>query len=176
MRRTATGVGDEGGFAPNLQDNEEGVKLLAEAIKLAGYEGKVLIGADIAASEFYREGNYDLDFKAPTPNPATMKTPEELADIYADLVQKYNLISIEDPFEQDDFANWISITKRLGDKVQIVGDDLLVTNPERIKKALAEGQANALLLKVNQIGTLSESIEACVFFFLSGDRACDFID
>ncbi|KAI9006378.1 enolase [Hyaloraphidium curvatum] len=156
----ATGVGDEGGFAPNLQDNEEGVKLLQEAIKAAGYEGKVLIGADIAASEFYRDGKYDLDFKNPKPDPSTLKTPDEILALYEKLVKDYGMISIEDPYEQDDFANWIKITEKLGQTVQIVGDDLLVTNPERIKKALAEKQCNALLLKVNQIGSLSESIEA----------------
>lgn len=145
-----------------MQDNEEGVKLLAEAIELAGYKGKVLIGADIAASEFYRDGKYDLDFKNPKPDPSTLKTPEEIADLYEKLIKDYGVISIEDPYEQDDFGNWIAITKRVGAQTQIVGDDLLVTNPERIKKALAEGQANALLLKVNQIGSLSESIQACV--------------
>ncbi|CEL93148.1 unnamed protein product [Vitrella brassicaformis CCMP3155] len=158
----ATNVGDEGGFAPNIQDNMEGLELLMTAIKNAGHDGKVKIGMDVAASEFYTEDKkYDLDFKT-TPNDGSKKiSGDQLADMYKEFCDKYPMVSIEDPFDQDDFESYSKMTKDLGQKIQIVGDDLLVTNVERIKKALDTKACNALLLKVNQIGSITESIEAC---------------
>lgn len=155
-------MGDEGGFAPNIQENEEAVHLLMEAIEKAGHLGKIKLGMDVAASEFFvPEGNkYDLDFKNPKNDKSQQITPEQLQDFYKNLVGKYPIISIEDPFDQDDWAAYKSLTQLIGDKVQIVGDDLLVTNPIRVQKAIDEKACNALLLKVNQIGTLTESIEA----------------
>jgi enolase len=157
----ATNVGDEGGFAPNISSNEEGLDLVVQAIAAAGYTGKVKIGMDVAASEFHtKDGKYDLNFKVQPNDGSQVLTGEQLLDLYKKFVQKYPVISIEDPFEQDDWAHWQKITAELGKDVQIVGDDLLVTNPTRVKKAIETKSANALLLKVNQIGSLSESIEA----------------
>lgn len=156
----ATNVGDEGGFAPNISNNLEGLELLDEAIKKAGYQGKITLGMDVAASEFYKDGTYDLDFKNPASDPSTYLSGEALGDLYASFVDKYPIVSIEDPFDQDDWAAWTSITRKIGDKVQIVGDDLTVTNPIRIKTAIEKRACNGLLLKVNQIGTVSESIQA----------------
>lgn len=159
----ATNVGDEGGFAPNILDNFEALDLLVEAIKLAGHEGKVKIGMDVAASEFFKKEDgkeiYDLDFK--TTGSTKKVSGEELAQIYVEFCSKYPMISIEDPFDQDDWASYAKLTENIGKEVQIVGDDLLVTNPTRINKALQEKACNALLLKVNQIGSVTESIEAC---------------
>eukprot|EP00386_Alphamonas_edax_P006868 GDKI01022219.1.p2 GENE.GDKI01022219.1~~GDKI01022219.1.p2 ORF type:complete len:351 (+),score=160.02 GDKI01022219.1:463-1515(+) len=159
----ATNVGDEGGFAPNIQDNVEGLKLLTEAIKASGHEGKVKIGMDVAASEFFTEDKcYDLNFKE-TPNDGSFKkTGEQMVELYKSFVKDFPIVSIEDPFDQDDFATYTKLTQEMGKDVQIVGDDLLVTNPERIKKGLADKACNALLLKVNQIGSITEAIEACV--------------
>jgi enolase len=154
----AINVGDEGGFAPNIQDNKEGLELLKLAIKNAGYEGKIRIGMDVAASEFFKDFSYDLNFKGENPD---NKTGNEMVELYEGFLKDYNLISIEDPFDQDDFESYKKLTKSIGDKVQIVGDDLLVTNVKRIKDAIKEKACNALLLKVNQIGTISESINAC---------------
>eukprot|EP00919_Chromeraceae_sp_WS-2016_P032188 GHVR01075801.1.p1 GENE.GHVR01075801.1~~GHVR01075801.1.p1 ORF type:complete len:445 (-),score=115.33 GHVR01075801.1:202-1536(-) len=159
----ATNVGDEGGFAPNIMSSEEGLDLLMKAIEEAGHTGKVKIGMDVAASEFCVEGGkYDLDFKTEGDKKDKTQTitKEELAELYKSFVKKYPIVSIEDPFDQDDFEGYAKLTKDIGTDVQVVGDDLLVTNPTRIKKA-EEGKAcNALLLKVNQIGSISESIEA----------------
>lgn len=154
----AVNVGDEGGFAPNIQDNKEGLELLKEAINKAGYTGKVRIGMDVAASEFYKDGEYDLNFKGSSPE---LKTGDEMIEIYKSFVDQYNLISIEDPFDQDDWETYPKLTALVGKTTQIVGDDLLVTNPKRIKKAIENRSCNALLLKVNQIGTVTESIQAC---------------
>ena len=154
----AVNVGDEGGFAPNIQDNKEGLELLKEAINKAGYTGKVRIGMDVAASEFYKDGEYDLNFKGSSPE---LKTGDEMIEIYKSFVDQYNLISIEDPFDQDDWETYPKLTALVGKTTQIVGDDLLVTNPKRIKKAIEDRSCNALLLKVNQIGTVTESIQAC---------------
>jgi len=154
----AVNVGDEGGFAPNIQDNKEGLELLKEAISKAGYTGKVRIGMDVAASEFYKDGEYDLNFKGSSPE---LKTGDEMIEIYKSFVDQYNLISIEDPFDQDDWETYPKLTALVGKTTQIVGDDLLVTNPKRIKKAIENRSCNALLLKVNQIGTVTESIQAC---------------
>jgi len=157
----AVNVGDEGGFAPNIQDNKEGLELLKEAIAKAGYTGKVRIGMDVAASEFYSEGMYDLDFKNPD-NDSSMKiSGDELIELYKEFVNEYNLISIEDPFDQDDWESYVKLTAAVGKNVQIVGDDLLVTNPIRIKTGIEKKACNALLLKVNQIGSVTEAILAC---------------
>lgn len=157
----AVNVGDEGGFAPNIQDNKEGLELLKAAIKNAGYEGKVRIGMDVAASEFFKDGKYDLDFKNPQNLGKDIKTGDEMIKIYQDFVDKYDLISIEDPFDQDDWDSYTKLTAAVGKKVQIVGDDLLVTNPKRIKQGIEKKACNALLLKVNQIGSVTEAIQAC---------------
>jgi len=157
----ATNVGDEGGFAPNIQDNKEGLHLLTEAIAAAGYTGSVVIGMDVAASEFRTEdGNYDLDFKTKNNDGSKKLTPDQLGNLYKEFVAEFPIVSIEDGFEQDDWAAWIKHTADIGDKIQIVGDDLLVTNPKRIADAIEKKACNALLLKVNQIGSVTESIQA----------------
>jgi enolase len=154
----ATNVGDEGGFAPNVSGAEESLELLSEAIKKAGYEGKIHIALDVASSEFYKEGKYDLDFKNPNSDPTKWISGTELADLYLGYIKKYPILSIEDPFDQDDWEAWSHFTSKAG--IQIVGDDLTVTNPLRIKTAIEKKACNGLLLKVNQIGTVSESIQA----------------
>ncbi|CAG5132806.1 unnamed protein product [Candidula unifasciata] len=155
----ACNVGDEGGFAPNIQENQEGLELIKEAIEKAGYTGKVEIGMDVAASEFYKEGKYDLDFKNKDSDPSKWLTSDQLADMYKGFVQKYPVVSIEDPFDQDDWEAYVKLTSGL--PIQLVGDDLLVTNPKRVQKGIDMKACNALLLKVNQIGTVIESIDAC---------------
>ncbi len=154
----AVNVGDEGGFAPDIQDNREGLELLKEAIAKAGYTDKVKIGMDVAASEFFQEGSYNLNFKGDSPD---MKSGDEMVTLYKNFVDEYGLVSIEDPFDQDDWETYQKLLPDVADRAQIVGDDLLVTNPKRIKEAIEKKACNALLLKVNQIGTVSESIEAC---------------
>jgi enolase len=149
----AVNVGDEGGFAPPLSRIEQPIILLQEAIQAAGYTGKIKIGLDSAASEFFRMGNYLLGGKK--------LTGKELAEKYVQLCNKYPIVSYEDPFEQEDFDTYGELTYRIGDGVQIVGDDLLVTNVKRIHKAIELKACNALLLKVNQIGSITESIAAC---------------
>ena len=156
----ACNVGDEGGFAPGIQDNYEGADLLMEAIDQSGYTGKVKIGMDVAASEFLKDGMYDLDFKNPNNDGKSRLSGVALADFYKDLVKKYGIMSIEDPFDQDDWASYTAFTAAIGKDVQVVGDDLLVTNVERIKTAVEKKACNALLLKVNQIGSVTESINA----------------
>uniref|UniRef100_A0A8C4I4G2 phosphopyruvate hydratase n=1 Tax=Dicentrarchus labrax TaxID=13489 RepID=A0A8C4I4G2_DICLA len=154
----ATNVGDEGGFAPNILENSEALDLLQTAIEKAGFTEKVVVGMDVAASEFYREGKYDLDFKSP-PDSARHISAEELADIYQGFVNNYPVVSIEDPFDQDDWEAWSRLTAQVG--IQVVGDDLTVTNPKRIERAAEERACNCLLLKVNQIGSVTEAIQAC---------------
>lgn len=158
----AVNVGDEGGFAPNIVDNEEGLNLIMEAIENAGHLDKVKLGMDVAAAEFYTEDKqYDLNFKT-QPNDGSAKVDGPgLADVYKGFARDFPLVSIEDPFDQDDWNNYQQLTADIGKDVQIVGDDLLVTNPKRVAKAIEENTCNALLLKVNQIGSVSESIEAC---------------
>ncbi|XP_076884575.1 enolase-like [Bidens hawaiensis] len=157
----ATNVGDEGGFAPNIQENKEGLELLKTAISQAGYTGKVVIGMDVAASEFYgKDKTYDLNFKEENNNGSQKISGVQLKDLYKSFVSEYPIVSIEDPFDQDDWEHYGKMTAECGDKVQIVGDDLLVTNPTRVQKAISEKTCNALLLKVNQIGSVTESIEA----------------
>lgn len=151
----ATGVGDEGGFAPNLDINKEGFELIMEAIKRAGYEpGKdVSLGIDVAASEFYKDGKYELVGEGRS------LTTEELVSFYEELVKEYPIISIEDPVDENDWEGFTLITEKLGDKVQLVGDDLFVTNKKCLQMGIDHKAGNAILLKVNQIGTITETIE-----------------
>lgn len=162
----ACNVGDEGGFAPNIQDNMEGLELIKVAIEKAGYTGKVQIGMDVAASEFFQDGKYNLDFKSKNPDPTQLITADQLTAIYQDMISKYPVISIEDAFDQDDWAAWTKFSAET--PVQIVGDDLTVTNTERIKLAIEKKACNCLLLKVNQIGSVTESIESCKLAQSSG--------
>lgn len=154
----ACNVGDEGGFAPNVSGAEESLDLLTEAIKEAGYTGKVQIGLDVASSEFFKDGKYDLDFKNPNSDSSKWLSGKELAELYHSYTAKYDICSIEDPFHEDDFDAWAHFNSTA--TIQIVGDDLLVTNPLRIKQAIEKKACNALLLKINQIGTITESIQA----------------
>jgi len=154
----ATAVGDEGGFAPNFQSNNEALALLVDAIKKSGYEGKIMIGMDIAASEFFKNGKYDLDFKNPNTKEADWISSDSLLDMYKGFIKDFPVVSIEDPFDQDDWAGYAKLTKETD--IQIVGDDLLVTNPKRIQTAIEGKACNGLLLKVNQIGSVTESIKA----------------
>lgn len=153
-----TAVGDEGGFAPNLKSNEEALEIICEAIKEAGYEpGKdVYIAMDCASSEFYNkeDGKYHLDGEG------TVKTEDEMIDWLEELVGKYPIISIEDGLDENDWEGWAKLTKRLGNKVQLVGDDLFVTNTKKLEKGIKEGVANSILIKVNQIGSLTETLNA----------------
>ena len=156
----ATNVGDEGGFAPDIFNTEEAFNLLTAAIDRAGHTGKVQLGMDCAASEYFVEesGKYNLLFK--NKDKKQLLTKEELVDLYSDWVDNYGIASIEDPFDQNDFESYALFTKKNAAKTQIVGDDLLVTNPVRVKIAAEKKLCNALLLKVNQIGSVTESIEA----------------
>jgi len=158
----AINVGDEGGFAPPISDPEECWKLIILALKLAGCEEKVQLGTDVAASELFDDKSnlYNMNRFAKMDDGKNKITTEELSNIYKSYVKNYPVISIEDGFDQDDWKGWSSFTSDIGKDIQIVGDDLLVTNTTRIQKAIKEGSCNALLLKVNQIGTLTESIEA----------------
>mmetsp|Transcript_35522 Transcript_35522/g.77762 ORF Transcript_35522/g.77762 Transcript_35522/m.77762 type:complete len:1330 (+) Transcript_35522:49-4038(+) len=159
----ACNVGDEGGFAPSVQDNTEALDVLMEAIKASGHEAKVKIGTDVAASEFYDANTkvYDLDFKNPAGSaPEMKKSSVEMVEYYKTWIERYPLVSIEDPFDQDDWEAYTLFNAQVGKDTQIVGDDLLVTNPNRVKKALDCKACNALLLKVNQIGSITEAIEA----------------
>lgn len=153
-----TAVGDEGGFAPNLKSNEEALEIICEAIKEAGYEpGKdVYIAMDCASSEFYNkeDGKYHLDGEG------TVKTEDEMIDWLEKLVGKYPIISIEDGLDENDWEGWAKLTQRLGKKVQLVGDDLFVTNTKKLEKGIKEGVANSILIKVNQIGSLTETLNA----------------
>eukprot|EP00924_Labyrinthula_sp_SR-Ha-C_P002864 maker-scaffold_13-snap-gene-9.56-mRNA-1 protein AED:0.01 eAED:0.01 QI:384/1/1/1/1/1/2/104/458 len=156
----ATLIGDEGGFAPPV-DADQGLELLMESIKKAGYEGKITLGLDVASSEFKVDGEdkYDLDFKVDKADKNVL-SGEGLLEYYEQLCSKFPIVTIEDPFDQDDWTNWQKITPKIGNDVQIVGDDLTVTNPAKIQEAIDTTAANALLLKVNQIGSISESIDA----------------
>ncbi|MEU4499443.1 phosphopyruvate hydratase [Streptomyces sp. NBC_00210] len=150
----STGLGDEGGFAPNLDSNRAALDLILEAIKQAGYApGKdIALALDVAASEFYKDGLYEFEGKS--------RSAAEMTEYYEELVAAYPLVSIEDPLFEDDWAGWKVLTDKLGTKVQIVGDDLFVTNPERLARGIEDGAANALLVKVNQIGSLTETLDA----------------
>eukprot|EP00586_Coscinodiscus_wailesii_P020998 CAMPEP_0172495796 /NCGR_PEP_ID=MMETSP1066-20121228/77243_1 /TAXON_ID=671091 /ORGANISM="Coscinodiscus wailesii, Strain CCMP2513" /LENGTH=437 /DNA_ID=CAMNT_0013267717 /DNA_START=209 /DNA_END=1522 /DNA_ORIENTATION=- len=153
----ATLIGDEGGFAPPC-DNREGCELIMEAIKKAGYEGKCTIGLDVAASEFKVKGEdkYDLDFKYD----GNIISGEELGDLYQSLAKDYPIVTVEDPFDEDDWSNWSKFTEKNSEAFQVVGDDLTVTNIDKIERAINENSCTCLLLKVNQIGSISESIAA----------------
>ncbi|GAA1174720.1 enolase [Kitasatospora gansuensis] len=153
-RGLSTGLGDEGGFAPNLDSNREALDLIVEAIKKAGYTpGKdVALALDVAASEFFKDGAYQFEGKA--------LSSAELIAYYAELVAAYPLVSIEDPLDEQDWDGWKAMTDELGDKVQLVGDDLFVTNPVRLARGIETGTANAMLVKVNQIGSLTETLDA----------------
>ncbi len=153
-RGLATGLGDEGGFAPNLESNAAALDLIVEAIEKAGYKPgeQVALALDVASSEFYNDGAYEFE--------GQKKSAAEMSAYYADLVAKYPLVSIEDPLDENDWEGYKTLTEQIGDKVQIVGDDLFVTNPERLARGIKEGAANALLVKVNQIGSLTETLDA----------------
>ena len=152
----STGLGDEGGFAPNLDSNAEALDVIMEAIVKAGYKpGKdIMLAMDVAASEFYKDGKYHMLAEG------APKTSTQMVNYLADLVAKYPLISIEDGLAEDDWKGWAALTKKLGDKVQLVGDDLFVTNAARLQMGIDKGVANAILIKVNQIGTLTETFRA----------------
>merc|ERR1712227_289471 len=170
----AVNAGDEGGFAPNILVNSDALDLIVEAIEVAGYSGKIGIAMDPAASEFWNDDlkKYDLDFKNEDKGDVNDQqrylTPKELAAIYCDMIKKYPIMSIEDPFDQDDFEGYCHLTATVGEGTQIMGDDLLVTNPTRIQNGIGKKACNALLLKVNQIGTLTESIKACKMSHAAG--------
>ncbi|RKT83516.1 enolase [Saccharopolyspora antimicrobica] len=150
----ATGLGDEGGFAPDLPNNREALDLIATAVEKAGYKlGRdIVLALDVAATEFHSEGAYNFE--------GSKRSADQMAEYYQELIGAYPLVSIEDPLSEDDWDGWVSLTEQVGDKVQLVGDDLFVTNPERLDDGIARGAANALLVKVNQIGTLSETLDA----------------
>jgi enolase len=168
--QSAGNVGDEGGVAPDIQTAEEALDLITDAIEEAGYTGQIKIAMDVASSEFYKadEKKYDLDFKNPDSDKSKWITYEQLADQYKQLAAKYPIVSIEDPFAEDDWEAWSYFYKTSGSDFQIVGDDLTVTNPEFIKKAIETKACNALLLKVNQIGTITEAINAAKDSFAAG--------
>src|SRR5450759_1772217 len=155
-RGLATAVGDEGGFAPDLASNEEALKMLVAGIEAAGYRPgeDVAIALDPAASEIHRDGGYVLEHEGRT------LSASELTDYWADLADRYPIVSIEDGMDEEDWAGWRTLTERLGAGVQLVGDDLFVTNTERLRRGIEAGVANSILIKVNQIGTLSETLAA----------------
>jgi enolase len=153
-RGLATGLGDEGGFAPNLPSNREALDLIVSAIEKAGYKvgTEVALALDVAATEFFNDGSYVFE--------GTKRSAEQMTAYYKELIDAYPLVSIEDPLSEDDWDGWVRMTDEVGERVQIVGDDLFVTNPERLEEGIARRAANALLVKVNQIGTLSETLDA----------------
>jgi enolase len=177
----STGVGDEGGFAPNLESNEAALQAIMKAIDLAGYRPgtDIAIALDPASSEFFKNGKYHLDAEGKVLSSA------EMVDFYADLVEKYPIVSIEDGLAEDDWEGWKLLTQKLGDKIQLVGDDLYVTNVERLQQGLDMGVANSILIKLNQIGTLTETLNTielakthgytCVISHRSGETADTFI-
>jgi enolase len=160
-----TGVGDEGGFAPNLESNQAALELLIAAIEKAGYKPgeEVALAMDVAASEFYKEGQYVYD--------GASHSPAEFVDYLASLVGQYPIISIEDGLHEEDWDNWKLLTEKLGDRIQLVGDDLFVTNPTRLKKGIDSGSANSILIKLNQIGTLTETLETIDLATRNGYRS-----
>jgi enolase len=150
----ATSIGDEGGFAPNLESNRAALDLILVAIESAGFKAgsQIALAMDVAATEFFADGKYKFEGK--------QLTTDQMIDYYSELVQSYPLVSIEDPLDEDDWSGWAKLTANLGEKIQIVGDDLFVTNPERLQRGIDSKTANALLVKVNQIGSLTETIDA----------------
>lgn len=161
----ATSIGDEGGFAPNLASNRAALDLILEAVEKAGFKpGKeIALAMDVAATEFHEKGVYNFEGKK--------LTSDEMISYYAELVNAYPLVSIEDPLDEDDWDGWKKMTSQLGSKIQIVGDDLFVTNPERLSRGIENQTANALLVKVNQIGTLTETMDAVALAHRSGYRS-----
>jgi enolase len=155
-RGLSTAVGDEGGFAPDLSSNEDALKMLLAGIEAAGYEpgGQVAIALDPATSEIYHDGSYVLEHEGRSLDAG------ELTDYWADLAERYPIVSIEDGMGEEDWAGWRALTERLGSRVQLVGDDLFVTNTERLRRGIRDGVGNSILIKVNQIGTLTETLEA----------------
>ncbi len=153
-RGLATGLGDEGGFAPALASNREALDLIVSAIEKAGYKlGRdIALALDVAATEFYSDGAYVFE--------GTKRSAEQMTAYYAELLDAYPMVSVEDPLSEDDWDGWVRLTDEIGERVQLVGDDLFVTNPERLEEGIARRAANALLVKVNQIGTLSETLDA----------------
>ena len=164
-RGLATSIGDEGGFAPNLESNRAALDLIIEAIEAAGYKPGSQIGLamDVAATEFHENGKYKFE--------GSERTSDEMIAYYTELVNSYPIVSIEDPLDEDDWDGWAKMTAVLGDKIQIVGDDLFVTNPERLARGIKAKTANALLVKVNQIGTLTETIDAVSMAHRAGYRS-----
>ncbi|MDQ3716197.1 MAG: phosphopyruvate hydratase, partial [Actinomycetota bacterium] len=160
----STGLGDEGGFAPDLPSNRAALDLIAEAVEQAGYSlgSDIVLAMDVAASEFHRDGSYTFEGKA--------TSSAELISYFSDLVEGYPIVSIEDPLDEADWDGWVELTAVLGRRVQLVGDDLFVTNPERLADGIARGAANALLVKVNQIGTLTETLDAVALAHRNGYR------
>jgi enolase len=160
----STGLGDEGGFAPNLDSNRAALDLIAEAVEKAGFTlgSDIALALDVAATEFCSDRAYTFE--------GTKKSAEELVAYYETLVNDYPIVSIEDPLDEDDWDGWVELTNRLGKRTQLVGDDLFVTNPERLERGIALGAANALLVKVNQIGTLTETMDAVALAHRSGYR------
>ncbi len=150
----STGLGDEGGFAPSLPSNRAALDLIATAVEKTGLTlgTDIALALDVASSEFFENGSYTFE--------AAPKTSGEMADYYAELVAAYPIVSIEDPLDEEDWDGWVALTERIGDQVQLVGDDLFVTNVERLQRGITGGQANALLVKVNQIGSLTETLDA----------------
>jgi enolase len=150
----ATGLGDEGGFAPSLPANAAALDLIGEAVQAAGYSlgDDIVLALDVAATEFFRDGGYVFE--------GAPKSSDEMIAYYAKLADSYPIVSIEDPLAEDDWAGWAAMTTEVGKRIQIVGDDLFVTNPERIARGIRDGAANAVLVKVNQIGSLTETLDA----------------
>jgi enolase len=163
-RGLSTGLGDEGGFAPSVPSNREALDLIATAVEKAGYSlgSDVALALDVAATEFHADGAYNFE--------GTKRTPQEMIDYYTSLVDAFPLVSIEDPLSEDDWDGWVAMTSALGNRVQLVGDDLFVTNPVRLRKGIELGAANALLVKVNQIGSLSETLDAVSLAHRNGYR------
>jgi enolase len=166
-RGYSTAVGDEGGFAPNLKSNEEALEVVMEAITLAGYKPGEQVGItlDPASSEFYDKTKKKYVFKK---SDKSERTSEEMVEFWAKWVSQYPIVSIEDGMAEDDWDGWKKLTERLGDKIQLVGDDLFVTNTQRLSRGIEEGIANSILVKVNQIGTLTETLEAMTMAFKAG--------
>ncbi|MFL6077488.1 MAG: phosphopyruvate hydratase, partial [Mycobacteriales bacterium] len=163
-RGLATGLGDEGGFAPDLPSNRDALDLIATAVDRAGYTlGRdIALALDAAATEFYSDGGYQFEGKS--------RSAEDMAGYYAELLDSYPIVSLEDPLAEEDWAGWKTLTAEVGTRVQIVGDDIFVTNPERIRRGIEDGSANALLVKVNQIGSLTETLDAVTLAHRSGWR------
>ena len=161
----STGLGDEGGFAPSVESTKAALDLIVEAIEKAGYTlgEDVALALDVASSEFYEDGVYNFE--------GGKHSSAEMVEVYADLVEQYPIVSIEDPLDEDDWEGYVTLTEKLGDKIQIVGDDLFVTNPSRLQEGIDRGAANALLVKVNQIGTLSETFDAVELAHRNGYRS-----